>query len=146
MPTSPSSVKKWPGNSSIILTALFNLAQSELDQQLSSSNSTEQPSKHLTWEYLRPGVEIHRLYGDLQQGPAAALLKYQPGATVPNHEHTGYEHIVVLAGGQSDHQGKHTAGSLIINLPGSSHNIVSENGCIVLIIWEKPIAVKALNV
>jgi len=30
-------------------------------------------------------------------------------------------------------------GSLIINPPGTSHSILSENGCIVLAIYEKPV-------
>jgi len=94
----------------------------------------------LSWEPFRSGVAIHRLYGNGKQGPSAALLKYEPGATVPEHSHTGYEHIIVLSGEQRDHQGTHTAGTLVINEPGSHHNIVSSAGCIVLIIWEKPVA------
>ena len=97
----------------------------------------------LLWEPFRPGVKIHRLYGDGKQGPSAALLKYEPGATVPNHLHAGYEHVVVLSGSQSDRQGQHTVGTLVINPPGSQHNIVSEAGCIVLIIWEKPVQMLA---
>ena len=96
----------------------------------------------LSWKPFRPGVEIHRLYGSGEQGPSAALLKYEPGATVPDHRHTGYEHIIVLSGEQSDHQGTHTAGTLVINPPETHHNIVSESGCIVLIIWEKPVRIQ----
>lgn len=96
----------------------------------------------LAWESFRPGVEIHRLYGTGGQGPSAALLKYAPGATVPDHSHTGYEHIIVLSGEQSDHQGTHKAGTLVINSPDSHHDIISESGCIVLIIWEKPVLIK----
>lgn len=97
----------------------------------------------IAWKPFRPGVEIHRLYGDNKQGASAALLKYEPGASVPEHIHTGYEHIIVLSGAQSDQRGNHTAGTLAINPPGSSHNIVSKSGCIVLIIWEKPVQIKA---
>lgn len=97
----------------------------------------------LLWEPFRPGVKIHRLYGTGEKGPSAALLKYEPGATVPTHSHTGYEHIIVLSGEQSDYQGTHTAGTLVINPPESHHDIVSESGCIVLIIWEKPVIIQA---
>ena len=97
----------------------------------------------LTWEPFRPGVDIYRLYGNSQQGPSAALLKYNPGATVPAHSHTGYEHIIVLSGDQSDHQGTHTAGTLVINEPNTQHDIVSQSGCIVLIIREKPVVMEA---
>lgn len=97
----------------------------------------------LDWQPFRPGVEIFRLYGEGRQGPSAALLKYAPGATVPAHSHLGYEHIIVLSGEQSDYQGVHKAGTLVINEPNSYHDIVSKTGCIVLIIWEKPVVVQS---
>jgi len=98
--------------------------------------------ERLEWQPFRPGVDIHRLYGDGQTGPAAALLKYAPGATVPEHDHTGYEHIVVLSGAQSDAKGSYPAGTVVVNPPGSHHNIKSKTGCIVLIIWEKPVVMR----
>ena len=91
------------------------------------------------WEPFRGGIEISRLYGNGQHGPAAALLRYQPGASVPWHRHTGYEHVLVLAGSQADQSGLHQAGTLVINPPGSRHAVVSDTGCLVLIIWEKPV-------
>lgn len=97
--------------------------------------------ERLTWEPFRPGVTICRLYDEGQQGSSAALLKYDPGATVPAHSHTGYEHILVLSGAQSDYQGTHKAGTLVINLPNSSHQVASEEGCIVLAIWERPVII-----
>jgi anti-sigma factor ChrR (cupin superfamily) len=94
----------------------------------------------LPWEPFRPGIEIYRLYGNGCVGSAAALLRYQPGACVPNHIHRGFEHILVLSGSQSDRNGEHTTGTLAINPPGTSHSVVSEAGCIVLAIWEKPVS------
>ncbi|MEM9005433.1 MAG: cupin domain-containing protein [Cyanobacteria bacterium P01_F01_bin.86] len=95
----------------------------------------------LPWQPFRPGVEIHRLYGD-GAGAAAALLRYVPGAQVPQHDHTGYEHILVLSGSQRDAKGHYAAGTLVINPPGSNHEVISDEGCIVLIIWEKPVAIR----
>jgi anti-sigma factor ChrR (cupin superfamily) len=92
------------------------------------------------WQPFREGVEIHRLYGDGVSGAAAALLRYQPGATVPGHNHGGFEHILVLSGSQTDSNGEHGAGTLVINPPGTGHSVVSDGGCIVLAIWEKPIS------
>jgi anti-sigma factor ChrR (cupin superfamily) len=94
----------------------------------------------LPWQPFRPGVEIHRLYGD-GTGPSAALLRYQPGAQVPHHTHTGYEHIFVLAGSQRDRHQTYAAGSLVINSPGTDHAVASDEGCLVLIIWEKPVVI-----
>lgn len=93
----------------------------------------------LPWQPFREGVEIYWLYGQTGEGAAAALLRYVAGATVPQHTHQGFEHIFILSGSQTDHNGVHHQGSFVINPPNSHHNVVSETGCIVLIIWEKPV-------
>ena len=93
----------------------------------------------LPWKPFQPGVEIYRLYGDGETGPTAALLRFQAGGRVPLHEHTGYEHIFVLSGSQVDENSRSETGMLIINPPGTSHSVLSENGCIVLAIYERPV-------
>jgi anti-sigma factor ChrR (cupin superfamily) len=93
----------------------------------------------LAWRPFFEGVEIYRLYDNGPDGPRAALLRYQPGGRVPLHEHVGYEHILVLSGEQTDETGKAETGALIINPPGTRHSILSEKGCIVLAIYEKPV-------
>ena len=86
-----------------------------------------------------PGIEIHRLYGDGVEGASAALIRFQPGARVPLHEHTGYEHILVLSGSQRDESGTSAKGTLVVNAPGTRHRVVSDEGCIVLAIYELPV-------
>ena len=103
--------------------------------------SLHQFPEKIDWQPFRPGVDIHRLYDAGPTGSSAALLKYAPGATVPKHEHTGYEHIIVLSGAQRDSKGNYTAGTMVINEPGTHHSVTSESGCIVLIIWERPVAI-----
>ncbi len=93
----------------------------------------------LSWETLRPGVEFHALYGKPGMGPAAALLRYAPGAGVPEHRHSDYEHILVLQGSQRDADGHYPAGTLLVSPPGSRHAVVSDEGCVVLAIWSAPI-------
>ena len=94
----------------------------------------------LDFTELRPGVEIHRLYGGGpgEDGPAAAILRYAPGATVPRHEHVGHEHIFVLEGAQLDEHGVYGPGTLVVNAPGSSHSVSSPRGCLVLVVWGRP--------
>ena len=94
----------------------------------------------LAWQPFRAGIEIHRLYGGSEAGPSAALLRYAPGASVPEHTHQGYEHIFVLAGAQQDARGRYGAGSFVVNPPGSHHAVQSPEGCIVLVIWQAPIS------
>ena len=92
----------------------------------------------LTWEFFRPGIFISRIYS-AEHGPSLALLKYEPGASLGRHVHAGYEHIFVLHGSQSDDNGEHLAGTLLIHAAGTSHKVTSRNGCIVLAYWEKPV-------
>ena len=93
----------------------------------------------IPWQPFQDGVEIHRLYGDGVTGPTAALIRFHKDGKVPVHTHTGYEHIIVLAGTQRDQNSTARAGTLIINPPGTQHSVVSEAGCIVLAIYEQPV-------
>ena len=52
------------------------------------------------WKPFRPGIESALIYETPGDGPAAMLLRYQPGAHAPAHRHLGFEHIVVLSGSQ----------------------------------------------
>lgn len=92
-----------------------------------------------TWEELRPGVEISWLYRTEDDGPAAAFLRYRPGASVPRHRHAGFEHVYVIEGAQSDERGRYRAGDFVVNPPGTSHSVTSPAGCIVLILWARPV-------
>ncbi|MFZ5896574.1 MAG: cupin domain-containing protein [Myxococcota bacterium] len=86
---------------------------------------------------FREGVEVSWLYGEDSNGGAAALLRYAPGARVPRHRHEGFEHILVLEGSQCDDRGRYEAGTLIVNEPGSEHDVWTAEGCLVLVIWER---------
>lgn len=95
---------------------------------------------------FRPGVEIAPIYGMTEDGeplspetPAAAFLRYAAGAEVPHHRHPGYEHIFVLEGSQRDARGFYARGSCLVSPPGSSHSVTSDEGCLVLAIWNQPV-------
>jgi anti-sigma factor ChrR (cupin superfamily) len=90
----------------------------------------------LRWQPLRPGVEIHRLWGEGPAGPGGALLRYAPGARVPCHEHRGFEQILVLSGWQADERRRYDSGTLFIHAPGTRHEVVSPEGCLVLAVWQ----------
>lgn len=97
---------------------------------------------NIDWQPFHDGVEIHWLYGGDEDSASAALLRYLPGARVPHHRHVGFEHIIVLAGAQSDVHGEYPAGTLLISAPGSDHAVFSYSGCVVLAIWEKPVDIQ----
>jgi anti-sigma factor ChrR (cupin superfamily) len=107
--------------------------------ELANLTSIETWQDQLAWQPFHPGIEIYQLYEPQQDGSQAALLRYLPRASVPLHEHPVFEHILVLSGEQSDENGTYAAGSLVINPPGSRHSVISKTGCIVLLIWEKPV-------
>ena len=93
---------------------------------------------HGPWEVLREGIEIQYLHRVPAQ-PIAALLRYQPGARVPVHRHPGVEFVHILAGSQRDANGVYGAGNFKVNLPDTVHDLVSDDGCLVLIIWQAPV-------
>jgi anti-sigma factor ChrR (cupin superfamily) len=92
----------------------------------------------LDWQAFREGVEAVWLYRGGEGDPASALLRYQPGAGVPRHRHVGWEHIVILAGSQRDETATYRVGDIIANRPGSEHAVQSDDGCVALLVWEKP--------
>jgi anti-sigma factor ChrR (cupin superfamily) len=91
------------------------------------------------WETLRPGVRILSLFEGPPGDYKTALLRYQPGATVPAHVHLGDEHIHILAGAQEDESGAYAAGSYVHNPAGTAHRVWSEEGCLALIHWRAPV-------
>ncbi len=91
------------------------------------------------WQPFRPGVTAQWLYKEGNGGPAAVLLRYEPGARVALHEHVGYEHLLVLEGDQFDEDGTYPAGTLVISPPGTKHSPGSQGGCVALLIYEKAV-------
>lgn len=85
---------------------------------------------------FREGIAISSL---LEGSPAIAVLRYDPGARAPLHEHVGAETILVLDGAQSDENGTYVKGDMVINAAGSRHSVWSDEGCIVLLHWAKPV-------
>ena len=92
----------------------------------------------LPWKPFATDIAIYPLY-QLPSGQAAALLKYSAGANLRRHRHVGIEHILVLRGAQSDDNGLHPRGTLLVHPAGTSHAVQSADGCIVLAIWERPV-------
>jgi anti-sigma factor ChrR (cupin superfamily) len=95
--------------------------------------------RDLGFEPFREGIRAHWLLRGGPDAPSAAVLAYEPGASVPRHRHPGVETIVVLDGVQSDESGDYAAGALVINPEGSEHSVWSSEGCVVLIQWNLPV-------
>lgn len=92
----------------------------------------------------RAGVEHSVLWAPSEDEPSVALLlRFPPGAHGDFHEHLGYELMLVLHGrlDHSDGRSFHR-GDLVVEEPGSRHQMSSENGCTVLAIRTKPAAAR----
>lgn len=96
-------------------------------------------SPDLSWQSFREGVDILPLHGE-PYGCSSALLRYHPGATIPRHLHVGMEFLLILRGSQRDDRGEYHKGTFLINPVDTSHEIFSEEGCVVLAVWEKPVS------
>jgi len=96
-------------------------------------------AQDLAWRPFRPGVDIVTLYGVVGETRAAALLRYQAGAVIPRHDHSGLEHILVLQGTQEDDRGVYPMGTLVVRGSGMSHTVKSSEGCVVLAMWDSPV-------
>lgn len=94
--------------------------------------------RDMTFGPFRDGVEICKL---AEGSPEVALLRYAPGASVPLHRHSGLEVVLVLEGAQTDQNGRHETGALVINPPETQHSVQSDVGCTVLIQWERPVQI-----
>lgn len=92
--------------------------------------------RELHFEPFSEGVEVHYLWRPAN-GPVWAFLRYEAGASVPQHIHRGLETIIVLEGSQSDENGTYSAGTVICNPPETVHRVWSTEGCTILIQWEQ---------
>jgi anti-sigma factor ChrR (cupin superfamily) len=70
---------------------------------------------------------LERQGGELAK--ATSIVRYQAGSKFQMHTHDLGEEILVLDGTFSDETGHYSAGSYIMNPPGSAHAPFSEHGC-----------------
>ena len=93
----------------------------------------------LPWTPTRfKGVEMKMLMEDKETGLSTALVRFAPGATLPDHEHVELEQTFVLEGSLEDHEGVATAGNYVWRPAGSRHDAHAPNGCLTLSFFLKP--------
>ncbi len=83
------------------------------------------------WLAPRPGIKVRELF-QADDGYRISLVRYAPGAKVPDHLHTADEHTYVLEGSIKDASGEHSAGSYLMCPMGSRHRLWSDRGALVL--------------
>jgi anti-sigma factor ChrR (cupin superfamily) len=93
----------------------------------------------LPWTPTRfKGVEMKVLMEDGATGLMTALVRFAPGAVLPDHEHVELEQTYVLEGSLEDHEGAVTAGNYVWRPAGSRHDARAPNGCVALSFFLRP--------
>ncbi len=82
-----------------------------------------------------PSVWRKRLdrLGGAENGRVTSIVRYDPGAGFPPHEHPRGEEILVLEGTFSDERGDFTAGTYMLNPEGFAHGPSSAPGCVLFV-------------
>jgi quercetin dioxygenase-like cupin family protein len=79
-----------------------NLAAQSVTTDLTSASPVFKTMDNLEWNLLDPsnpdGPQIAVLWGDVENGPYGALLRFQPGFASPMHSHLADEFTVTIRG------------------------------------------------
>src|SRR5947209_7735024 len=83
-----------------------------MDAVTATANKTADPHSHvvrpanMAWQKTRfPGCEVKTLLFDRDSGLVTALMRFAPGAVLPDHEHVKIEQTYVLEGSLVDREG-----------------------------------------
>ena len=84
------------------------------------------------------GVTGKILLMDDRRGVRTALVRMEPGAEIPFHEHTGVEQTYMLEGDFEDHAGRCVAGQYVWRPGGNKHVARSPSGALMLVMFAAP--------
>lgn len=71
-------------------------------------------------------------FDEATQRPPTFLLKFEAGASYPNHNHPAGEEVFVLEGEIRFGPDHLTAGDYLYTAPGATHSAFSKTGCVLL--------------
>ena len=98
----------------------------------------------MEWQRTRfPGCEVKTLLFDRDSGLVTALMRFAPGAVLPDHEHVNIEQTWVIEGSLVDKEGPAQgiaarAGEFIWREAGSRHAAWCPDGALLLAIFQVP--------
>jgi len=98
-------------------------------------------NNEVEWQFSAPGVFKQVLRSDEQTGESTLLLRFDPGASYPNHNHPGGEEIYVLEGELKLGRNELKVGDYLYTPPEGTHSVYSRTGCVVLLRLSKPIVI-----
>ena len=73
------------------------------------------------------------LVGRPESGQVTSIVRYESGATFPEHDHPDGEEILVLDGVFSDEHGDWPKGTFLLNPAGFHHAPFSLDGCVIFV-------------
>jgi anti-sigma factor ChrR (cupin superfamily) len=100
--------------------------------------------QEMEWEEIRyPGCKVKTLLVDPESGLLTVLLKMEPGAELPDHEHVLIEQTYVLEGKLVDKDGPDAGlevgpGEYVWRPAGSRHSAWTPEGGLMLAIFQIP--------
>ena len=81
------------------------------------------------------GIHVQLLrYDEATQRAPTFLLKFDPGASYPNHSHPAGEEVYVLEGEVRFGPNQLNAGDYLYTPPGGTHSVFSRTGCTMLFV------------
>jgi anti-sigma factor ChrR (cupin superfamily) len=98
----------------------------------------------MTWQQTRfPGCEAKTLLFDRASGLVTALMRFAPGAVLPDHEHVRIEQTYVLEGTLVDKEGPAAGlavgpGEFVWRDAGSRHVAWAPDGALTLAMFQIP--------
>ena len=102
-------------------------------------DSTYVDPDKLPWTKLRfAGVEAKVLMEDKATGLSTMLMRWAPGARLPDHVHTAIEQTYVISGSFADRDGVCRAGQYVWRRKGSRHDAWTDEGCLMLAFFIQP--------
>jgi quercetin dioxygenase-like cupin family protein len=105
-----------------------------MEKQITKSNETE-------WKpLLEEGVKTDGIYvkalrrDENTKRSSTILLKFEPGASYPNHNHPAGEEAFILEGEIRFGPDQLKAGDYLYTSPGKTHSVFSRTGCTLLLV------------
>ena len=93
----------------------------------------------MPWRETRwPKIKVKVLMEDKERGLSTMLMRWEPGAELPDHEHVDIEQTYVLEGSFEDDMGACSAGQFVWRPAGSRHTARSPGGALMLGIFMRP--------
>ncbi len=112
---------------------MFSAIEAQID---ALSHAPVQTTRADEGEWIKRADKVWKkiLFSDPQDGNTIYLLRCEPGAVIPSHEHERDEKLFVIEGEFSDGNSVVKAGDFQLSRAGSVHPAVtSATGCLVLV-------------